>query len=1110
MRQTRTAIASWLFPVRRARLLAWAAFLGVPASADPIRPGDWNQDGQITQADMAALSGCLTGPDSSPTPACGTYDMDADGDVDLRDYRGLQFALMHDERAGDWNSDGFVWLDDFAAAATCTAGPDQPVSPSCAFFDLDGDDDIDLADLGKLQKTVALCGLLESELEPVDWLDTGANNSMQPANSLFRLRCVDGRPALSTSSSLTNIHSHYIGTGSDDWAGYVYTGRMRISDSQAGVGVTFYSDYPNSDNYYRMRRYGGAPSFRITAHTTTQASLSGECDTGVIPLSDVWYAFHIEVKNTLAQTVIRAKVWPDGGPPPPGWLAECVDNSAQRHTEGTIGVWSMDSGARDWGRLHAGIIPCDTDSDGDGTLDCHDACPENRFKIVPGACGCDVQDLDADFDGVPNCLDQCPGAPDTDSDADGTPNCSDGCPNDPGKISPGVCGCGIADTDSDGDGTPDCFDAADLCLTTRELNFGSVMTMQGLEVWNCGGGTVNYAITSKPSWISFSPSSGSSSGERDLLWASVNRPILGAGRHTGTVVLSNTQTNRQIWITATVNKTVLTPIARWDVVPRQRINLGETLNCGVVAFSKAGINRVRFAISGQGYTGPATIDVTSMTFNPQTSVWEYWTPIHAADFQSDGIITVSATVIGKDGGVRDANTLPGKGLEPLELFVNRFGTLPANTAWVAVNGNDATGAVNNPARPFARMSIAMQALAAYQGGKADGGVVRLRPGNHEADGGGIFGGETAVTQHEWITITHDPAAGGNPANTVIDRRGSGDLTSMWLKVCGLTLSAPEIINGGSSTDPDRDKRSVWLKDCTIIGNLVSDRPFPVGSGWRGPHYYTECYITNQRRASGNGQNHRIMRNLTIINTREDIFQAVPMGVNIYVAGVDPGDGPDPEHADVIQSPGAVKGNAVGMHNWVFYNVVATDLHYQALFSRTGAPAMDNAFVNCLFEMRTPVRPGGVGTALGGMYDHLLLWHCTFIGTGTTHKAVVGRTEIETFPSNSWLLGNLSVRGCLIDRYTCEVGSSLFNQPYIEFRDNHYITPVGTTNTYNPDTVGGTISVGNPMIITNTSAPDFGGPAAGSILLNRITPPFIPADAYGVPHGATADVGALAR
>ena len=121
-----------------------------------------------------------------------------------------------------------------------------------------------------------------------------------------------------------------------------------------------------------------------------------------------------------------------------------------------------------------GVCGCgqaDTDSDGDGTMDCVDDCPEDPNKIEPGMCGCGQTDTDSDGDGTPDCTDDCPedpnkiepgmcgcGQTDTDSDGDGTPDCTDGCPEDPNKIEPGMCGCGQADTDSDGDGNPDCTD----------------------------------------------------------------------------------------------------------------------------------------------------------------------------------------------------------------------------------------------------------------------------------------------------------------------------------------------------------------------------------------------------------------------------------------------------------------------------------------------------------------------------------------------------------------------------------------------------------------------------------------------------------------------------
>ncbi len=78
------------------------------------------------------------------------------------------------------------------------------------------------------------------------------------------------------------------------------------------------------------------------------------------------------------------------------------------------------------------------DTDGDGTCDANDGCPNDANKTAPGICGCGVAD--------------------TDTDTDGTADCNDGCPADANKIAPGVCGCGVADTDTDTDGTADCVD----------------------------------------------------------------------------------------------------------------------------------------------------------------------------------------------------------------------------------------------------------------------------------------------------------------------------------------------------------------------------------------------------------------------------------------------------------------------------------------------------------------------------------------------------------------------------------------------------------------------------------------------------------------------------
>lgn len=61
---------------------------------------------------------------------------------------GFWFAY----RPGDCNDDGSVDLSDYVDFAACMTGPDQgPVEPPCVCFDLEGDGDVDLKDAGSFQ-----------------------------------------------------------------------------------------------------------------------------------------------------------------------------------------------------------------------------------------------------------------------------------------------------------------------------------------------------------------------------------------------------------------------------------------------------------------------------------------------------------------------------------------------------------------------------------------------------------------------------------------------------------------------------------------------------------------------------------------------------------------------------------------------------------------------------------------------------------------------------------------------------------------------------------------------------------------------------------------------
>ena len=193
--------------------------------------------------------------------------------------------------------------------------------------------------------------------DPADWTDTDAGNSMNPVD-LHKVEALDGNKTLYTSSTANNIHSHYTGNALSQFgSAYQYTGRLRITHANAGIGITFFSDYNVSDRYYRLRRYANKPSFHLSAHGTTQ---SGDTDSSIVPVVDTWYQFKVQVKDTGSTTEIKARLWIDGEAEPSEWQIDAYDDASSRLTTGTIGVWSMKGGKKYWDDLVVRTIPVET------------------------------------------------------------------------------------------------------------------------------------------------------------------------------------------------------------------------------------------------------------------------------------------------------------------------------------------------------------------------------------------------------------------------------------------------------------------------------------------------------------------------------------------------------------------------------------------------------------------------------------------------------------------------------------------------------------------------------------------------------------------------------
>ncbi|GJM24740.1 MAG: hypothetical protein DHS20C16_11550 [Phycisphaerae bacterium] len=204
--------------------------------------------------------------------------------------------------------------------------------------------------------------------DPDNWFDTEINSATVENDTLFRDVMLGGQAVFSTDLPHVNIHSHYVGPNSADLSNMTYTGRMRLTHDNGGIGVTFlsqFSDQPTSTHeYLRLRRANYSTEAR-TFHLAPANfdNLVGDTDSGVDPAIDTWYRFRIDVDTTGAEMRIQANVWEDGQPEPAGYQIDAVDPSGQHPTSGTVGVWSMADGIKYWDDLHVvsrnALVTCD-------------------------------------------------------------------------------------------------------------------------------------------------------------------------------------------------------------------------------------------------------------------------------------------------------------------------------------------------------------------------------------------------------------------------------------------------------------------------------------------------------------------------------------------------------------------------------------------------------------------------------------------------------------------------------------------------------------------------------------------------------------------------------
>lgn len=550
----------------------------------------------------------------------------------------------------------------------------------------------------------------------------------------------------------------------------------------------------------------------------------------------------------------------------------------------------------------------------------------------------------------------------------------------------------------------------------------------------------------------------------------------------------------------------LTPIARFDVVPRQRVEYGSSFNVGVVAFSKAGIQDVVFTIIGQGYSS-GTKTSTSMTLNTRVAsaspgavrdgVYEYYVNIPANEFSTDGTFTVSALVTGDDAGT--------KSLSAITLLVEATGAGTPVEAWIATDGNDSTGAVDDDTKPYLTMAAAVTDIETANGGDCDNAIIYFENGTYNTTH--FTASSNTTTTSEWLTLTRSSSA--TMAGVIFDE-GNTVLNTNHLKISGVTIRS-----SGVNDYFIQPSNNLWVDQCKLT-SIVGRVPTGTNPVWgdAGNTYYTSDYVYDTRYgvrgpilARGikieKVGNDAFVNNSLIINCTADDID--PTGTNAY----DCNGANEVCHADVYQQWGS------GRDNVIIYNYYATDVNYQGLFMRqeSGGDQTNTAFVNMFIELRTLISGGGYSGVYGN-YDHFILWHNTFVGTGEPGHwgwaSMLFAFEPNYSPDER-SFNNSSIIGNVFHRFIwAESSSSTFdyeNSDNNVASYNHFEIVVSTIDSNSPTTA----TTGDDVIdIVTPGSETFGYPVDEASIIDRLPSNLtgILVDAYGNLRDSTPDVGAL--
>jgi hypothetical protein len=136
---------------------------------------------------------------------------------------------------------------------------------------------------------------------------------------------------------------------------------------------------------------------------------------------------------------------------------------------------------------------------------------------------------------------------------------------------------------------------------------GSNALAQTFNVWNSGGGTLNYSIAVDQSWLNCSPASGTSTGEQDAITVSYNSASLSLGTYSATITITDPAANnwpQTIPVTLTITN-----------IPQANMELNFEEGSGTTAYDISGNNNNGTLYGGVAYTNDHAVGSYALSFD---------------------------------------------------------------------------------------------------------------------------------------------------------------------------------------------------------------------------------------------------------------------------------------------------------------------------------------------------------------------------------------------------------------------------------------------------------------------------------------------------------------